>query len=91
MPSYQASARDPGVTLRAILMSHTATVESAGFLTNVSGLLRAQASCPDDLPVILGEGNSIAGQDTPGLPDTFGAALWVSPDALMPPFDDQTH
>lgn len=89
MSSYQASARDPGITLQAILMNHTATIESVGFLTNVSDLLRAQASYPEDLPFILGEGNSIAGQGTPGLSNTFGAALWVSSDRTIDSFDDQ--
>jgi hypothetical protein len=59
-------------------MNHTKTIQSVEFLVNVSTILHEQASYPADLPFILGEGNSLAGQGAPGLSNTFGAALWVS-------------
>jgi len=59
-------------------MNHTKTIQSVEFLVNVSSILHEQPSYPADLPFILGEGNSLAGQGAPGLSNTFGAALWVS-------------
>jgi len=58
-------------------MNHTKTIESVNFLVNVSTLLHAQPDYPADMPFILAEGNSLAGQGAPGLSNTFGAALWV--------------
>jgi hypothetical protein len=46
------------------------------YLLNVSTLLHQQPSYPKDLPFIISEGNSLAGQGSPGLSNTFGAALW---------------
>jgi len=59
-------------------MNHTKTIQSVNFLLNVSTLLHEQSDYPADLPFILSEGNSLAGQGAPGLSNTFGAALWVS-------------
>lgn len=49
-------------------MNHTKTIESVNFLVNVSTLLHEQPDYPADLPLILAEGNSLAGQAHPVSP-----------------------
>jgi hypothetical protein len=64
-------------------MNHTTTVESVNFLTNVSKVLRAQDDYAPSFPFILGEGNSIARQGSPGVSNSFGAALWSVDASLL--------
>lgn len=65
-------------------MNHSATIASVGIPLHESELLRALPNYPSDLPFILGEGNSLARQGTPGLSNSFGAALWgVDANLLM--------
>ncbi|MCJ1391438.1 hypothetical protein MMC18_004302 [Xylographa bjoerkii] len=70
--NYIASTSDPGISLQGTLLNHTNTMQSIArqldqysFLANTS------------LPFIISETNSLSDIGTPGISDTFGAALWT--------------
>ncbi|MCJ1399123.1 hypothetical protein MMC11_002325 [Xylographa trunciseda] len=70
--NYIASTSDPGVSLQGTLLNHTNTMQSIArqldqysFLANTS------------LPLVISETNSLSDIGTPGITDTFGAALWT--------------
>ncbi|KAJ9663459.1 hypothetical protein H2201_005667 [Coniosporium apollinis] len=71
MHNYIADASKPGVTLAGMLLNHTTTTTSITRQLNTARLL-----AKPDLPLILGEANSLSNQGAPGLSNTFGAALW---------------
>ena len=55
-------------------MNHENTVQSAdAHVSEYSDIMSTDSSAP---PMILGETNSLYNQGSPGLSNTFGAALW---------------
>ncbi|OAA67392.1 glycoside hydrolase family 79 protein [Cordyceps fumosorosea ARSEF 2679] len=69
--NYMAGATQPGVTLQATLMNHTAVARSlAGHVAYAKSV---EAS---DADYVIGEHNSLYGAGAAGLSDVFGAALW---------------
>ncbi|KAM3414650.1 hypothetical protein BST61_g9809 [Cercospora zeina] len=76
---YIASRGDPGITLQGTLMNHTNNKRAVGQLAAVSASIYAipdQSLVPENAPIILGEGNSLARQGIGGVSNSFGAALW---------------
>jgi Glycosyl hydrolase family 79 C-terminal beta domain len=70
--NYIGGAKDPGISLQKTLMNHTNTAISVGrHLTEIASLKPYTS-----IPYILGEANSLYNEGTPGLSDSFGAALW---------------
>ncbi|MCJ1287531.1 hypothetical protein MMC26_006883 [Xylographa opegraphella] len=70
--NYIGSTSDPGISLQGTLLNHTNTMQSIAqkldqysFLANTS------------IPFIISETNSLSDIGTPGISDTFGAALWT--------------
>ncbi|KAH8691375.1 hypothetical protein BGW36DRAFT_400670 [Talaromyces proteolyticus] len=72
---YMGGATQPGVTLQGTLMNHTATVNNVNPFKNLSRVLAAK-NLTTDIPLILGEHNSLYNEGAPGLSNAFGAALW---------------
>ncbi|KAI1431121.1 glycoside hydrolase family 79 protein [Xylaria sp. CBS 124048] len=71
--NYIDGAMSPGVTLQGTLMNHTRTIASvAPHLAEFAEIL---PQVPGVTP-IFGETNSLFNQGTPGLSNSFGAALW---------------
>ncbi|OAA77717.1 glycoside hydrolase family 79 [Akanthomyces lecanii RCEF 1005] len=69
--NYMAGATQPGVTLQATLMNHTAVARSiAGHVAY------ARSISATDADYVIGEHNSLYGGGAVGLSDIFGAALW---------------
>lgn len=69
--NYMAGATQPGVTLQATLMNHTAVARSiAGHVAYARSIGAADAD------YVIGEHNSLYGGGAVGLSDVFGAALW---------------
>ncbi|UNI24703.1 hypothetical protein JDV02_010430 [Purpureocillium takamizusanense] len=70
--NYMGGATQPGVTLQATLMNHTAVAASIGrhvaYAASIGGLTPAD--------YVIGEHNSLYGGGAAGLSDVFGAALW---------------
>ncbi|KAI2638368.1 glycoside hydrolase family 79 protein [Xylaria nigripes] len=71
--NYIDGATSPGVTLQGTLMNHTRTRSSVD--AHVADFAHIAASTPGMVQV-LGETNSLYNQGTPGLSNSFGAALW---------------
>ncbi|RYC57352.1 hypothetical protein CHU98_g8864 [Xylaria longipes] len=71
--NYISGATTPGVTLQGTLMNHTRTRSSVD--AHVSEFAQISPSAPG-LRQIMGETNSLYNQGTPGLSNSFGAALW---------------
>ena len=69
--NYIDGATAPGVTLSGTLMNHTRTRLSVD-----KQVAEKQSLKQYDHPFILGETNSLYNQGTPGLSNSFGAALW---------------
>ncbi|OAQ79681.1 glycoside hydrolase family 79 [Purpureocillium lilacinum] len=70
--NYMGGATQPGVTLQATLMNHTAVVSSIG--KHVAYAQSIAEYTPADY--VIGEHNSLYGGGAAGLSDVFGAALW---------------
>ncbi|KAJ6439384.1 glycoside hydrolase family 79 [Purpureocillium lavendulum] len=70
--NYMGGATQPGVTLQATLMNHTAVTASIG--RHVAYAQAIAAHTPADY--VIGEHNSLYGGGAAGLSDVFGAALW---------------
>ncbi|XWW97012.1 hypothetical protein V2A60_004992 [Cordyceps javanica] len=68
--NYMAGATQPGVTLQATLMNHTAVARS------IAGHVSYARSIAADADYVIGEHNSLYGGGAAGLSDVFGAALW---------------
>lgn len=72
--NYMGGATQPGVTLQATLMNHTAVVRSINGHVNYA---KAVADLSPNADYIIGEHNSLYGGGAAGLSDVFGAALWA--------------
>lgn len=68
--NYMAGATQPGVTLQATLMNHTAVARS------IAGHVAYAKSIDAAANYVIGEHNSLYGGGAVGLSDVFGAALW---------------
>ncbi|KAJ6780290.1 hypothetical protein PWT90_07530 [Aphanocladium album] len=68
--NYMAGATQPGVTLQATLMNHTAVERS------IAGHVSYAKSISANADYVIGEHNSLYGGGAAGLSDVFGAALW---------------
>lgn len=68
--NYMAGATQPGVTLQATLMNHTAIARSIRAHVNYANSISTNAD------YVIGEHNSLYGGGAAGLSDVFGAALW---------------
>lgn len=68
--NYMAGATQPGVTLQATLMNHTAVARSLANHVSYAKSIVANAD------YVIGEHNSLYGGGAAGLSDVFGAALW---------------
>ena len=69
--SYIASTTAPGVSLQGTLLNHTETVKS------IAQQLNGYRFLPNaSIPIVLSETNSLLNTGTPGISNTFGAALW---------------
>lgn len=68
--NYMAGATQPGVTLQATLMNHTAVERSIAGHVSYANSINAEAD------YVIGEHNSLYGGGAAGLSDVFGAALW---------------
>ncbi|MCJ1379880.1 hypothetical protein MMC17_002983 [Xylographa soralifera] len=72
--NYMTGARRPGVTLQRTLMNHNWTVNSVNSQVAYASFFTKAAP---DIPLILGETNSLSGGGAPGVSNSFGAALLV--------------
>ncbi|MCJ1417931.1 hypothetical protein MMC32_004276 [Xylographa parallela] len=70
--NYIASTSDLGISLQGTLLNHTNTIQSIAQQLNKYSFL-ANTS----IPFIISETNSLSDIGTPGISDTFGAALWT--------------
>ncbi|PPJ61265.1 hypothetical protein CBER1_10946 [Cercospora berteroae] len=76
---YIGARGDPDITLQGTLMNHTNNKRAVGQLAAVSASVNDitnQGLVPENAPLILGEGNSLARQGIGGVSNSFGAALW---------------
>lgn len=74
---YMGVSTSPGITLQGTLMNHTNIKVKAEAQFNLSRGIRESENAPaPDIPIIMGEHNSLARQGRPGLSNIFGAALW---------------
>ena len=69
--NYMGGATQPGVTLQATLMNHTAVANSIN-----SHVDYAQSISDPSAQYVIGEQNSLYGGGADGLSNVFGAALW---------------
>ncbi|EUC44768.1 glycoside hydrolase family 79 protein [Bipolaris oryzae ATCC 44560] len=75
--NYMGVSTSPGITLQGTLMNHTNVKVKAETQFNLSRGIRELDNAPSpDIPIIMGEHNSLARQGRPGLSNSFGAALW---------------
>ncbi|MCJ1282078.1 hypothetical protein MMC26_001401 [Xylographa opegraphella] len=72
--SYMTGSKRPGVTLQRTLMNHNWTINSVDIQVAYA---RFFAKAAPNIPLILGETNSLSGGGAPGASNSFGAALWV--------------
>ncbi|KAF2858047.1 glycoside hydrolase family 79 protein [Piedraia hortae CBS 480.64] len=73
--NYVGYASRPGNTLAGTLLNHSVSVEAVASLSEIRNELNTLPN-RTNIPFIIGEGNSLAGQGQARLSDTFGSALW---------------
>lgn len=74
--SYIDGATSPGVTLQGTLMNHTRAIADVDEQFAEYERIMSVNGGKEKAPLIFGETNSLYNQGTPGLSNTFGAALW---------------